>query len=471
MKVGLKLLTLAMLFAMPLAGCGDNPKDDGKKDDEQQEREDEEEEEEEEEGGGGGQSGDIVHKGTQSDPYSINDAYLVWSELDSREATGAVYVKGKVTGTVQQNKDNQRVRLYLEDDTSDEELYVVDAYGAGKSSLSASSIKAGDELVVTGSLKKFNTSDGDLFEVCYDTTKKADCQVLTINGKATGNGGSGGGGGGSEGGEGGGGTVDPVTGDVVIDFSKTSSISGSVSGVTYNAEKSSAQNDPVVNSTSHDLRIYAKGKLTVSASSNMTQIDFAISAQGKKRQAEISCSTGKMSYDMNNSRVSWTGNASSVVFTVGDTATHGSESSKAGQFCFTSMAIAFGEGGSGSGEGGGGGSGNVDDEGEKFFIDVITAIDGETPVFGEDYFDDDGLWTYYDADDLKDDVDYYYNLLKDDFDCEAPKEDEYGYYGFYIYSEDGEYIIDVYSDEDDEGIFVEFDLYSVDDILDMNDID
>lgn len=464
MKVGLKLLTLAMLFAMPLAGCGDNPKDD-KKDDEQQEREEEEEEEEEEEGGG--QSGDIVHKGTQSDPYSINDAYLVWSELDSREATGAVYVKGKVTGTVQQNKDNQRVRLYLEDNSSDKELYVVDAYGAGKSSLSASSIKAGDELVVTGSLKKFNTSDGDLFEVCYDTTKKADCQVLTINGKATGSGGSGGGGGGSEGGGGGGGTVDPVTGDVVIDFSKTSSVSGSVSDVTYKAEKSGAQNDPVVNDTSHDLRIYAKGKLTVSASSNMTQIDFAISAQGKKRQADISCTTGKMSYDMNNSRVSWTGNASSVVFTVGDTATHGTESSKAGQFCFTSMAIALGEGGGGSGEGGsgeggGGGSGDVDAV-EAVAAHMAEALVGDATAYE---YDDGSYYVDYYDDDSESIIaaaEYALSKCPNGFsvydEVEEYDDDEGGTFAYGSYDDGVSIAIDVYSWEDEGDICVEVEVY------------
>ena len=449
MKVGLKLLTLAMLFAMPLAGCGDNPKDD-KKDDEQQEREDEEEEEEEEEGGGGGQSGDIVHKGTQSDPYSINDAYLVWSELDSREATGAVYVKGKVTGTVQQNKDNQRVRLYLEDDTSDEELYVVDAYGAGKSSLSASSIKAGDELVVTGSLKKFNTSDGDLFEVCYDTTKKADCQVLTINGKATGSGGSGGGGGGSEGGEGsgGGGGGGQVTGDTVIDFSKTNLTSGTVNGITYttdvgsNSSKQAAQ----YNADKKELRLYIGNTITFTGAT-FTSILFDANGCGEtKADGKLSSNVGSMS------GFNWSGNASSVTFTV-----------SSGKQVHIN-AIAFnGTGGGGSGEGGGGGSEDVDAV-EAVAAHMAEALLGDATAY--EYEDGSYYVDYYDDDSASITAAAEYALSKcpngfsvyeevDEYD-----DDEGGTFAYGSYDDGVSIAIDVYSWEDDEGdICVEVEVY------------
>ncbi len=460
-----------MLFGMPLAACNSGNNSDKPKDPDTDDRDDiddgdddsgKDDDDDDDEGGGGSGGGTAQHKGTQSDPYTVSDAYIVWSGLKAREATGAVYVKGTVTGSVTQNSDNKRVRFYLEG--SPENLYVCDAFASGKTALSASALKAGDEVLVTGSLKAFEMSGELSFEVCYDTNKKANCEVLTINDKATGSGGGGGsgeggGGGSDDGGGGGGGTVDPITGDVVFDYSATSSISGTSNGVTYKAEKAGAQNDPVVNPTSHDLRIYANGKLTVSASSNMTQIDFAISAQGKKRQAEISCSTGKMTYDLSNSLVSWSGNASSVVFTVGSSATYGTESSKAGQFCFTSMAIALGEGGGGgSGEGGGGGGQTVDD-GEAFFKEVLEVVFGYEPVFDEDYWDDDGLFTILECDDLIADIDDLYNDLSALYSCTEP-EDEEGWYGFYLDSDDGNYYIDIYSGEDEtEGNYIEMDLW------------
>lgn len=481
MKISAKLLALLMLFGMPLAACNtgnnsDKPKDpdtddrddiddddDAGKDDDDAGKDDDDDagkdDDDDDEGGGGSGGGTAQHKGTQSDPYTVSDAYIVWSGLKAREATGAVYVKGTVTGSVTQNGDKKRVRFYLEG--SPKNLYVCDAFASGKTALSASALKAGDEVLVTGSLKAYETDQEVLFEVCYDKNKNANCEVLTINGKATGSGGGGSdeGGGGGSGEGGGGGTVDPITGDVVFDYSTISSISGTSNGVTYKAEKAGAQNDPVVNTTSHDLRIYANGKLTVSASSNMTQIDFAISAQGKKRQAEISCSTGKMTYDLSNSLVSWSGNASSVVFTVGSSATYGTESSKAGQFCFTSMAIALGEGGGGgSGEGGGGGGQTVDD-GEAFFKEVLEVVFGYEPVFDEDYWDDDGLFTILECEDLTADIDDLYSDLSVLYSCTEPEDDE-GLYGFYLDSDDGNYYIDIYSGEDEtEGNYIEMDLW------------
>ena len=460
MNKGLKLLTLAMLFAMPLAGCNESTKPNGKDDNDTQQKEDEDEDEEEEQGGGGGgQSGEIEHKGTQSDPYTVSDAYAIWSEFEAKQSSNECYVTGTVSSI--KGVNNGRLQFYMNDGKCDEDLYVVNANNIGGSAnCTESTIKKGDTVVVKGAIKAWAQDNDILFELCYEKDKAA-CELVSINGKG-GSGGGGGSEGGGEGSGGGGGTVDPVTGDVVIDFSKTSSISGNVGSVTYKAEKSSAQNDPVVNSTSHDLRIYAKGKLTVSASSNMTQIDFAISAQGKKRQADISCSTGKMSYDMDNSRVSWTGNASSVVFTVGDTATHGSESSKAGQFCFTSMAIALGEGGGGSGEGGGGGSGDVDavEAVAAYMAEALvgdaTAYEYEDGSYYVDYYDDDSASIIAAAE-------YALSKCPDGFsvyeEVDEYDDDEGGTFAYGSYDDGVSIAIDVYSWENEGDICVEVEVY------------
>lgn len=271
--------------------------------------------------------------------------------------------------------------------------------------------------------------------------------------------GSGGGsqGGGQGGGQSGGGSGQQQSTTVKLDFNSLSSISGKVGGVSYEAKKAGGQNVPVVQDNGeydNDMRIYAKGTFTLSASSNMTKAVFAISHKGLQRLADISVDSGSVSYG--ESTVTWTGNANKVTFTVGDKATHGSDGDKkAGQFCFYSVDITLGSGG-GSGESGGGEDDETD--ADAFFKSILFAINGKEPVFNEDYWDYNGLYTVYDAKDLKDDVDNLYDLLKDDFDCEEPEEYD-GDYGFCVYpsDEEAEYYVDIYSYEDD-GNVVEIDL-------------
>ncbi len=99
--------------------------------------------------------------------------------------------------------------------------------------------------------------------------------------------------------------------------------------------------EPAYNTTSLDLRLYAKNTFTLTSNNGaMTEIVFNISDKGLTRQADIAVSAGSItSYDMTNAKVTWKGNATEVVFTVGEKATHGSESTKAGQFDFTSIDI------------------------------------------------------------------------------------------------------------------------------------
>ncbi len=99
---------------------------------------------------------------------------------------------------------------------------------------------------------------------------------------------------------------------------------------------------PAYNGTSEDLRLYAKNSMTLTSNNGeMTEIVFNISDKGLARQADIAVSAGEIvSYDMTNAKVTWKGNATEVIFTVGEKATHGSDGdSKAGQFDFTSIDI------------------------------------------------------------------------------------------------------------------------------------
>ena len=127
---------------------------------------------------------------------------------------------------------------------------------------------------------------------------------------------------------------------VMEDFCSVSFTSGAYSVL---AEKAESTNAPTYNATGKDLRVYAKGTLRVSNNKeNMTKIIFNLSAQGKKRLAPITASTGNIAtQSKGDSYVTWTGNANEVVFTVGDKADFGTdESTNNGQLCFLSVDVA-----------------------------------------------------------------------------------------------------------------------------------
>ncbi len=123
-------------------------------------------------------------------------------------------------------------------------------------------------------------------------------------------------------------------------------VSGSAEGISFTTAKNTSTNAPTYNATNKDLRIYAKGSITITSTvGNMKSIVFNLSAQGLKRLAPITADKGSIAAQASgDATVTWTGNTSSVTFTVGDKADYGSEgSSKAGQFDFTDFVVTLGE--------------------------------------------------------------------------------------------------------------------------------
>ena len=118
--------------------------------------------------------------------------------------------------------------------------------------------------------------------------------------------------------------------------------------ITMTLDKAGASNNPTYNATGKDVRVYAKGTVTItSTGSALTQIVFNLSAQGKKRLAPITANTGNVATQaLGDETVTWTGSANSVTFTVGEKANYGSDGeTKAGQLCFLSLDITGGSGG------------------------------------------------------------------------------------------------------------------------------
>lgn len=113
-------------------------------------------------------------------------------------------------------------------------------------------------------------------------------------------------------------------------------------GVTLTAVKNNGQTAPTFNNNGKDARIYAKGTATIKAAADqkITKIVFNISKQGKKRLAPITASVGTIATQAKgDATVTWTGEASEISFTVGDKGEYGSETTKAGQFCFSTFEV------------------------------------------------------------------------------------------------------------------------------------
>ncbi len=113
---------------------------------------------------------------------------------------------------------------------------------------------------------------------------------------------------------------------------------------TFTTAKNNSVNAPAFNTNGSDLRIYAKGSLTISVPEDVivSKIVFNISTQGLVRLAPITASVGSIATQSSGDEtVTWTGNVSNgkIELTVGDTADYGTENTKAGQLCFGSGII------------------------------------------------------------------------------------------------------------------------------------
>ena len=112
------------------------------------------------------------------------------------------------------------------------------------------------------------------------------------------------------------------------------------------ADKAEAATAPAYNAKAADLRIYAKGTLTIEAASEMTNITFEMSKDAIYRfSAENAANVGTLKCDTTDGKanMTWTGSAKKIVITVGEKATLGKDGSeKAGQLRISGMTITGG---------------------------------------------------------------------------------------------------------------------------------
>lgn len=117
--------------------------------------------------------------------------------------------------------------------------------------------------------------------------------------------------------------------------------------LTLTSDGTNASTAPAYNTTGEDLRLYANSTLKVESNGlTMTSLVFHISTQGLKRWATITASEGTLSVDKTNGLLTWTGSSKEITFTVGTSATYGTDgSSKAGQLDFTAIDVVCSGGG------------------------------------------------------------------------------------------------------------------------------
>ena len=136
-------------------------------------------------------------------------------------------------------------------------------------------------------------------------------------------------------------TLDPVAEEPIL--VQPTGVTGSYQDISYEAAKANGTNEPLYREQDGELRIYANGTFTVTCTGdNMASIVFNLSSIGKTRLAAITASTGTIQQQAaGDETVTWTGDASSVTFTVSDKAEYGTSTVQKGQFDFMNFNVSF----------------------------------------------------------------------------------------------------------------------------------
>lgn len=105
------------------------------------------------------------------------------------------------------------------------------------------------------------------------------------------------------------------------------------------ADKADGATVPAYNTKSLDLRVYAKGTLTIEAGSEMTSIVLSVTKEGVEKLGENTADCGTLVTDKEASTVTWTGNSKKVIITVAEQNTLGGDGTSKAQLRFTALTI------------------------------------------------------------------------------------------------------------------------------------
>lgn len=113
--------------------------------------------------------------------------------------------------------------------------------------------------------------------------------------------------------------------------------------ISFSFKKNSGSNVPTYFANT-DVRLYAKNTATLTAANGykIESVEFTLSTQGKKQYAKITSDAVTMGPQAKgDTKCSWSGDVSSVTFTVGSANTYGTSTKSAGQLCFTSVTVTY----------------------------------------------------------------------------------------------------------------------------------
>ncbi len=149
-------------------------------------------------GGGGGDTGEAKGSGTLDDPYNPAGANaaaskLSWTDNNTYETTGDVYVKGKISriadkGTFTEGGTYGNASFYISEDGKESgEFYCFRILYLGNKKFTSGNtdIKVGDEVIICGQLMNYHNNTPE--------TVAGKAFLYSLNGKSEGGGGGGGG--------------------------------------------------------------------------------------------------------------------------------------------------------------------------------------------------------------------------------------------------------------------------------------
>ena len=116
------------------------------------------------------------HAGTQADPFTVDDAKMIFDGLDSGEIEGPYYVTGVIAASPAPAVNSGRGQFYLEGTSTN--LYVYNANNVGGSNnLTTADIPVGSTVVLVGGIKNFSGT----FEMCYNKENPAiPCELISV---------------------------------------------------------------------------------------------------------------------------------------------------------------------------------------------------------------------------------------------------------------------------------------------------
>ena len=260
-------------------------------------------------------SGDPSGTGTLNDPYNPAAAInavkdLTWTDNSTYDKTDNVYVKGKISriaskGTFTEGGTYGNASFYISADGSESgEFYCFRVLYLGNKKFESgqTDIKVGDEVVIYGQLMNYHNDTPE--------TVANSAYLYSLNGKTEDEGGGGQGGGGEQ------------QGNVVtVDFTAQGYTNAEVfeeltiGDIKITADKGTNSTTPKYYNTGTAIRLYGSNTMTVKSNGkNIQKIEFTFgSGEGTN---EITVDKGTWASP------TWTGDASSVVFTVGGTSGH-----------------------------------------------------------------------------------------------------------------------------------------------------